>query len=158
MGKRIRYSIGDVFLIDLENGFKGAGRVLKKDMATIFIELYKMKPIKDKSEFDFEAAIKEKPISMIWCYDDGLRSGEWEIIDNKPIEGEIEMPYFWTYDSGFKKYFLIKGTDDYLGEDTGIELSKEEIDNYDAYGIGTPISVRNIYIHKLRKVNMLSIS
>lgn len=77
------------------------------------------------------------------------------IIDNKPIEGKIEMPYFWTYDSGFKKYFLIKGTDDYLGEDTGIEISKEEIENYDGYGIGTTISVRNFYIHRLRKINML---
>lgn len=84
MGKNIRYNIGDVFLINLENELKGAGRVLKKDQATIFVELYKIKPIRDKSEFDFEAAIKEKPISMTWCYDDGLKSGEWEsLITNR---------------------------------------------------------------------------
>jgi hypothetical protein len=155
MAKRIRYNIGDVFLIELENGLKGAGRVLKKDEATIFIELYKMKPINDKSEFNFEIASKEKPISMKWCYDDGLRSGEWEIIDNKPIEGEIDMPFFWSYDSGFKKYFLKKGTNTFLGEHTGIEISKEEAENYDANGIGTIISVKNVYIKRLRDKNML---
>jgi hypothetical protein len=155
MAKRIRYNIGDVFLIELENGLKGAGRVLKKDMATIFIELYRIKPIKDKLEFDFNATIKEKPISMIWCYDNGLKSGEWEIINNKAIEGEIKMPYFCTYDSGYKKYFLVKGTDTYLGEDTGIEISKDEIKNYEPYGILDEIAVRNVYIKRLRNQNML---
>ncbi len=99
MGKWIRYKIGDIFLIELEDGLKGAGRVLKKDQATIFIELFKMKPIKDKSEFDLEAVLKEKPISMTWCYHDDLTKGDWEIIGHKPVEGKIEMPYFWIQDA-----------------------------------------------------------
>lgn len=53
-----------------------------------------MKPIKEKTEFDLETALKEKPISMLWCYDDGFTKGEWEIIGHKPVEGKIEMPYF----------------------------------------------------------------
>lgn len=155
MGKRIRYNIGDIFLIELENGLKGAGRVLKKDQATIFIELYKMKPIKDKSEFDMEAALKEKPISMKWCYHDGLTKGEWEIIGNKPVEGKIDMPYFWTQDAFSRKFYLEKGTDTYETEYTGIEISKDEIENYDAYGIGDKFAVKKMYIIKLRKLNLI---
>jgi Immunity protein 26 len=155
MGRKIRYQIGDVFLIELENGLKGAGRVLKKDEATVFIELYEMKPIRDKSEFDYQTATKEKPISMRWCYDDGLKSGEWEIIDNRPKDGEIIMPYFWTQDASNRKFYLMKGTDTYRGEHTGIEISKDEVDRYDACGIGGKESVRKIYVLRLRALNML---
>ena len=108
MRRRIRYNIGDVFLIELENGLKGVGRVLKSNKATVFIELYKVKLINDKREIDWQSAIKEKPLSMTWCYDDGLKSGEWEIFDNKPIEGEIIMPYFWTQDAQMVSFILKK--------------------------------------------------
>ncbi|NLD46555.1 MAG: hypothetical protein GX660_05075 [Clostridiaceae bacterium] len=156
MAKRIRYKIGDIFLVPLENDLNGVGRVLKNDQATIFIELYKIKPIRDVSEFDFEEAIKNKPLVMKWCYDDGVRKGEWTIFDNKPVDEEIDMPYFWSQDCGNWKYFIRKGTSDSF--DTAgerIEISKEDIDKYEPYGIGNEISERNRYMRRLKQAGLL---
>lgn len=156
MAKRIRYKIGDIFLIPLENDLYGVGRVLKKDLATIFIELYHIKPIKVASEFDFKEAKSKKPIIMKWCYDDGLRKGEWTIFDNKPVEEEIDMPYFWSQDIGDMKYFIRKGSSDSFDtEGERIEIPKEDIDKYEAYGIGNEISVRNKYIRRLKQASLI---
>jgi hypothetical protein len=142
-------------LIELENGLKGAGRVLKHDEATIFVELYRMNPIKDASQFEYEMASKEKPVRRVWCYEDGLKRGEWEIIDNKPIVGEIEMPYFWTQEAGYGKFLLVKGTDNVWGELTKVEIDKDEVKNYEPYGIADKVAVQKLYINKLREMNML---
>lgn len=156
MAKRIRFKIGDLFLVPLEDNLKGVGRVLIIDQATVFIELYCIKPISDICEFNYEEAIKEKPIVMHWCYDDGLIKGEWQIIDNKPIEGEIEIPYFWTQDAGDKKYYIRKGTNNsYETFGDRIEISKDDIYKYEPYGIGNQISERNRYIRKLREAGLM---
>ncbi|NLD46554.1 MAG: hypothetical protein GX660_05070 [Clostridiaceae bacterium] len=156
MAKRIRYKIGDIFLVPLEDDLNGVGRILKKDQATIFIELYKIKPIKDVSEFNFEEVIREKPLAMSWCYDSLIKKGEWIIIDNKPIEEEIEMPLFWHIDSGDMKYYIRKGMPDCF-ETFGerVEISKDDIDKYEGEGIGDGYSERNIYIKRLKKVGLL---
>ena len=134
MAKKICYKIGDIFLVPLEGDLKGVGRVLNKDQATIFIELYHIKPINVSFEFNFEDAIRKKPLVMEWCYDDALRNSEWEIIDNKPIKREIEMPFFWTQDAEDKKYYIRKGTkDSYSTFGERIEISKEDISKYDSY-------------------------
>lgn len=156
MARRVRYKIGDIFLVPLEGNLKGVGRVLKNNEATIFIELYHIKPIKDASEFDFGDALKQKPIMMTWCYDDALRKGEWEIIDNKPVEGEIEMPFFWQQDAGDKKYYIRKGTNDsFRTFGDRIEISKDEINRYEPGGIGNEISERNRYIKRLREAGLI---
>lgn len=156
MGKKIRYKIGDVFLIPLENELKGAGRVLNISKSTILIELYQMKPIKDVDEFNFEQAVKEKPVSIGWCYDDPLKNGDWHIIDNRAIEGEIEMPFFWTQDVGDMNYYIRKGTkDSYRTAGERIEISKEDISKYDPYGIGNEISERERYIKRLREAGLI---
>lgn len=156
MTKRIPYKIGDIFLVPLEGNLKGVGRLLKNNQATIFIELYYIKPITDFSEFNYEDAIKKKPITLKWCYDDGLISGEWQIVDYKPVEGEIEMPYFWTQDAGNKKYYVSKGTDSsYRTHEEQIEIPKDDINKYEPYGIGNKISERNRYIKRLREAGLM---
>lgn len=156
MAKRVSYKIGDIFLVPLENELKGVGRVLRKNHATIFIELYRIKPIKDISEFNYEDAIMEMPITRKWCYDEGLKKGEWEIIGNKIVDEGIEMPYFWTQDSGDMKYYIQKGTEDsHRTCGDYIEIPKDEIHKYEPYGIGNEISERNRYIRKLREVGLI---
>lgn len=156
MAKRIKYKIGDIFIVPLENNLNGAGRILKNNKATVLIELYKIKPFIDSSEFNYEEAIKDKPIVMAWCYDDAIRKGEWQIIDNKPADIDIDMPYFWHHDAVDGKYYIQKGTKDSFrtfGE--RIEISKEQINEYDAEGIGNEISERDMYIRRLRRVGLM---
>jgi hypothetical protein len=156
MAKRIKFKIGDIFIVPLENNLKGAGRVLRIDKATVLIELYKIKPFIDSSEFNFEEAIKEKPLVIAWCYNDAIRKGEWPIIDNKLPEDDIDMPYFWHQDACDKKFYIRKGTKDSFrtfGE--RIEISKEQISEYDPEGIGTEISKRKIYIKRLREMGLM---
>lgn len=156
MTKRIRYKIGDIFLVPLEDDRKGVGRVLINSQATVFIELYRIKPINDASEFHYEEAIKEPPIVRHWCYDDALRTGEWEIIDNRPIVGEIDMPYFWHQDAGDKRYYIRKGKrDSYRTSEERIEILKEETHKYEITGIGSEKFERNRYIKKLREAGLI---
>ncbi|WP_168121768.1 immunity 26/phosphotriesterase HocA family protein [Paenibacillus sp. HB172176] len=156
MAKSIRYKIGDIFLVPLERDLNGVGRILSSSQATVLLELYRMKPVTKAEEFNFEEAIQEKALIMSWCYDDAHRKGGWKIIGNQPVKGEIEMPYFWTQDAGNLKYYIRKGTMDSfrtIGE--RIEIAKEEIHNYDPYGIGNEISERKRYIKKLVLAGLL---
>jgi hypothetical protein len=143
MAKRIAVKQGDAFLVPLEGNLKGVGRVLNINQATILIELYRIKPIIEVSEFKFDDAIKEKPISLKWCYDDGLKKGEWLIFENYPVEHEIEMPYYWTQDAWDKKFYISKGTfDSHKTYGDCIEIVEEDRQKYESYGIGNEISVR----------------
>ena len=156
MAKRIHYKVGDIFLVPLEDNLNGVGRILKINQATVFMELYRIKPIVDISGFIYDEAVKEKPIVMTWCYDDALRKGIWEIKDNKPIEKEIDMPFFWTQDAGDKRYYIRKGEKD-SHETYGerIEIAKEDINKYESYGIGNEISEKNRYIKRLRESGLM---
>ena len=156
MGKKINYKIGDIFIVPLEENLKGAGRILKINQATVFIELYHMKPVKEISDFNFEEATKNIPLVMAWCYDDGLVKGGWKVFDNKPVDTDIEMPYFWHSDAGDGKYYIRKGTEDSFrtfGE--RIEIKKEDINKYDSGGIGNEISKTNMYTIRLKEAGLL---
>ena len=106
MAKRIKYKIGDVFLIPISDKLSGVGRVLRKNMSTILIEMYQMKPIKNIHEYRRENILSSKPLVIHWCYDDGIKSGIWQIVDYQEVPDKIEMPYFWTQDAGNGKYFI----------------------------------------------------
>ncbi|MDF2822199.1 MAG: hypothetical protein K0R15_2647 [Clostridiales bacterium] len=154
MAKKIRFKIGDVFIIPLEDNLKGVGRVLQIDEGTIFIEIYRMKPIRDISEYNYIEVANDKPIVFSWCYNDALQNGEWEIIDNRNVE-EVDMPYFWHQDAGDRKDYIQKGTTDSFrtfGE--RIKISKNDIFNYEPEGIGNEISVRNRYLKRLREAGL----
>ncbi|HOQ00837.1 MAG TPA: hypothetical protein PK604_08460 [Acetivibrio clariflavus] len=66
------------------------------------------------------------------------------------------MPYFGHQDAWDEKYYIRKGTKDSFrtfGE--RIEISKEQISEYDPEGIRNEISKRKIYIIRLRKAGLM---
>lgn len=154
MGKRIRYKIGDIFLIELEDGLRGAGRIIKKDEDTIFVTLFKIKPLNSSNEINLSELLQKDIVGMTWCYDTALKKGIWEIVGNIPVEDSFEMPYFWT-DSSDGKYYLIKGGDTYSGSSELIEVDKTAISGAYSYGISSEVGVVNYYIAELRKAGML---
>ena len=148
------YKIGDVFLIPFEDETLGAGRILKMSGDTVFVELYIMKPLKDKSDFDLVNVGSTKQFLMQWCFDDMLKNRKWEIVHNKSVD-EFKMPYFWTQDAYDNSFILIKGTDDYSGEITDIKISKEETKNYPSYGISSPHRLPDYYFRRLKEMNII---
>lgn len=64
MSKRIKYSVGDVFAVDLGDALKGYGRILKIDEPSLFIELFKVSP---KHEQTLETLANSESILSIWC-------------------------------------------------------------------------------------------
>lgn len=149
MAKRVKYKIGDVFMVPLNNRMYGAGRILKISKSTVFVELYEMPAVATPQEIN-ESVIKNyKPLFMRWCYADIVRTGKWAIIYNCPIDKDVEMPYFWDYDIGYKKYFIQKGTDTFRCEGEMIEIQETEKDNYENSGIDYGENIEREYLKKL---------
>ena len=158
MAKRIKYKIGDVFLVPLNEELYGVGRVLRKDHATILIELYKMMPIKSMEEYDYVKISKEKPLVMGWCYDDAVRKGEWQIIDNREVPDKLDMPYFWSYDSGYMKYYVRKGSEEScIARGERYEIKKEDLIKYHVNGIGNEISEKKRYLRQLKEAGIIDL-
>jgi hypothetical protein len=157
IAKRIKIKIGDLFIVPLDDeNKKGVGRILKINEATVFIELYHMKPIVVANEFDFEEVKRNKPLVMAWCYDDGLKNGYWEIFDNQPIDDEIDMPFLWHQDAWDKKYYIKKGSpDSYRTVGERFEISEDDVLKYDPYGIGNVISKTRTYKRRLTENGLL---
>lgn len=155
MAKRIRYNIGDIFLIPVEEHLYGAGRILKKKERTVLIELFQIKPIGNNVFFDINSIKGNKPVSMNWCFDTAIKNGEWEIVNNFPLEREIGSLYFWTQDYGNNKYYLFEGTNSYSDKFTGIEISEEERVNYESYGIADGNFIVEIYRDRLISAGLL---
>ena len=155
MAKRVNINIGDVFLIQLESGLFGAGRIMKSDEQTILVELYRMKLLDSKELFSYEDIMKEEqPLLMRWCYNSFIKNGEWEIVDHKAV-CSFEMPTFVQIDVLSKILYLVKGTDDCFGESTGIAVTKEEARNYEISGIADPYAVINSYQRRLKENNLM---
>jgi hypothetical protein len=152
--KRIKYQIGDVFTFELERGLKAVGRVMKKDVETVFIVVYQVKPFKENNEIDLGCLAEENPLTMMWSYDTALKNGMWEIIGNIPVEENFEMPYLST-DDGVGKYYLVKGGDTYRGVGGLIEVSKEEFEKAYPCGIGNEIALPKRCIYRFRLLNMI---
>lgn len=154
MARRIKYKLGDVFLVPLENDLYGVGRILRKDEATILVEMYRIKPIRDLSEYDYSEVTKEEPIMVNWMYDTAIKRGTWEIIDNQPVPEHIDMPYFWYRDWSDLKYYVEKGSEEsYCTVGERVEISKKDIEDckYCGSGIANELYNHNVYIKRLKK-------
>lgn len=154
MGKRIKYKIGDVFIFELEKGLKGVGCVIKRNLATVFIIIYKIKPFKNADEIDLNSLAQQDALLMEWSYDTALKNGMWEIVGNIPVEENFEMPYFST-DDGAGKYYLRKGGDTHSGVGDLIEVSKEEAQKAYSLGITNEIALPKSCIYRFNKLGML---
>lgn len=154
MAKRTKYKLGDVFLIELENGLKTVGRIIKKSSSAVFLIVYKINPVKSKCEIKLNELEKEEDLFMQWCYDTALKNGMWEIISNIPVEEDFEMPYFST-DDGNGKYYLIKGGDKFTGVGHPIEVSKEEAMKAYSWGIANEYSLPTKCMYLYKKINIL---
>ncbi len=143
MVKKSNYKLGDVFEIEIENGRKGIGRILKIDEPTVFIELFKVNP-KTCFIYNFEEIVNSPVLLSIWTTDIGLKKKIWNIVSNIPIEGEVVMPEFWKRDAiNRDKYFIIRGNNT-------VEITKGQIGNAQPFGIFGHDAVRLKYIHELK--------
>lgn len=143
MSKRIKYDLGDVFELQLDElGNKGYGRILKLDKPSIFVELFELIPSQDSVSLDILE--KASALCSVWCTDNGIKQGLWNIIGNIPVLGEVVIPDFWTTDAFTKKILLIRG-------DERIEITKERIGDLLQVGIYGHGAVRLAYIQQLQK-------
>lgn len=147
MVKKSSYIVGDIFEIELENGLKGLGKILKIDKPSIFIELYKMQPMVKEETIDENE--KYSPILSIWSTDLGLKKDIWRILRNEPIIEEVKMPDFWKRDAlNHDKIILIRGTET-------LQITEEQIGNAQPYGIFGHEAVRIRYIYELKQKGIL---
>ncbi|MFB9273924.1 Imm26 family immunity protein [Cohnella cellulosilytica] len=154
MKKKVKFQVGDIFLIPFEDGRFGAGRILKRDEATMFVELYKMRPLNDPSLFELNHINTNEAIFKIWCYDEGIRKGEWNVAGHKEVELPVKMPGFWDK-SAYGKYYLIPGADTHEGDiSQKKEIQKEEIGDASPYGIGGSGYVEKVYAKKLKEIDL----
>jgi hypothetical protein len=107
----------------------GTGRVVKKSNDTVFVELYKQQPFKEKTEIDFSNIDRCGSVLQIWCYDNNIKNGDWEIVENIPVQSNYNMPNFWTQDALSGEYYHVKGTDNSYGESTDQVISETEAKN-----------------------------
>ncbi|QAA31100.1 Imm26 family immunity protein [Clostridium manihotivorum] len=155
MAKRIKYKIGDIFLIPLDEQLNAVAKVIKNHLATVFIIIYKVKPIKADEVIHIDTLSDDNHILMRWSYDSALKSGEWKIIGNSSVSDEFEMPYFRTNDAR-GVYYLIKGTDTHMGEKEAIEVSEQEaMEKGYPYGITNEIALPKSCMYLFKKNNML---
>lgn len=147
LAKKISYKVGDIFAIELENDLKGFGRILKIDTPTVFIELYKLKPVEHIETIN--ELEKYSPILSIWSTDLGLNKALWAILGNKPVVGEIEMPAFYKRDAmNPNKYTIIKGGETF-------EVAKDQIGDAQPYGIFGHEAVKIRYTHELKQSGLI---
>lgn len=153
--RKAKYQLGDIFLIDLNDNGKGAGRVIKKSNDTVFVELYRIKPIKLQDEFVHESVASNGTVLRRWVYDDSLKNGDWPIIHHDPVEDNYKMPDFWT-DSADGKYYLIPGSDTSGGDtDNMREITEKETEFAEMYGIASPKSIAKQYLRKLSESKLV---
>ena len=150
MAKRIKYSIGDVFSIPLDNDFKGFGRIVKVDKPLIFIELYKEKRLNDLNSVD-ELNTNE-PILRIWCVDGGIKKGDWMIIGNIPVDSDYKMPRFWTKSAMTDNFLLYEAADTFDELKNASVINEYEIGDAQPYGVYGDIAVKLVYTRELKDI------
>ena len=142
MAGRVRYKIGDIFQIPLDdNGNVGYGRILLLDKPSIFIELYEVIP--STSKLDINDIKDWKTLFSVWSTDNGLKKGLWIVLGNLTIDEEVKIPDFWTTDAFTDKVLLIRGN-------VRIEITRDEIGDLDPAGIYGHEAVRLTYVRRLK--------
>ena len=107
MAKKELYRLGDVFKIPLADGVYGVGRILIVQSPCLFVGFYRIVLRKDES-LDLAGLKISEYLLRILCGDLGFKKKEWEVIGNIPVEGIIELPFFWGKDAMTKGLYLRK--------------------------------------------------
>ncbi|AEY66724.1 Imm26 family immunity protein [Clostridium sp. BNL1100] len=149
MAKRVKYRIGDVFSIPLDDGVKGYGRIIKVDKPLIFIELYNEKRLEDLN--NVEKLNNCEVILSIWCVDGGIKKGNWVIIGNIPIDSNYKMPNFWTKSDATGNILLYKASDTFDTLKDALIINEDEIQDAQPYGLYGDSAVQIAYSRELAK-------
>ncbi|WP_163540079.1 immunity 26/phosphotriesterase HocA family protein [Gracilibacillus sp. YIM 98692] len=155
MSNRTQYSVGDVFVIDLSNGLKGYGRILKINEPSLFIELYKVSP---EHEQTLETIVNSESILSIWCSKHGITKGIWSIIGNISLKSEVKMPDFWKRDAfNASRIILVKGEHAFeeTEEENSYEVTQDRIKEAQPYGIFGHDAVKIRYEHELKQQGLI---
>lgn len=155
MSKRIKYSVGDVFAVDLGDALKGYGRILKIDEPSLFIELFKVSP---KHEQTLETLANSESILSIWCSNHGITKDIWSIIGSISVKGEVQIPDFWKRDAfNPNRIILVKGEHAFeeTEEENSYEVAQDKIKDAQPYGIFGHDAVKMRYEHELKQQGLL---
>jgi hypothetical protein len=150
MSQRFKNKVGDVFEFTLENSETGYGRILIVDYPILFCEFYKITPSR---KYTIEELKSMDTILSIWCSNHGLSKGEWNVIGNIPLEGEVELPSFWKKDVFNPKKILLIPGEYFMKENEeahAIEATEENKGDSQPYGVFGHDAVKIRYAHELK--------
>lgn len=104
--KRVKYKEGDVFRIPLAQGRSAYGRILIiKPSRHVFVEVYRATNGRDPQIAELA---RSDWLLKIYCLDNGIASGNWEIVGHSPLLKPVEMPLFWSDNLFDGKFYLRK--------------------------------------------------
>lgn len=90
--KKQKFSIGALLQIDLKNGQYAFGRVVNKE-ETLFYDFF----TDNISNLNLAKIYSAKELFRVSVMKYAITSGQWTVIDNKPIEADLALP---------NKYFM----------------------------------------------------
>ncbi|MGE9795819.1 Imm26 family immunity protein [Acinetobacter baumannii] len=90
--KKQKFSIGALLQIDLKNGQYAFGRVVNKE-ETLFYDFF----TDNISNLNLAEIYSAKELFRVSVMKYAITSGQWTVIDNKPIEADLALP---------NKYFM----------------------------------------------------
>lgn len=153
MAKKIKYKVGDVFVVPLENGI-GYGRILIENRPFIFCEFYYITPSK---KYSIEDLRDKKTVLSVWCANHGLNEGKWTVIGNIPIEDKLKVPYLLKVDLlNPKKKYLVPA-DVFMKDDEEnyyIKATQDQIKNAkpQPYGLFGDVAAQERYTIELKNL------
>lgn len=90
--KKQKFNIGALLQIDLKNGQYAFGRVVNKE-ETLFYDFF----TDNISNLNLAEIYSAKELFRVSVMKYAITSGQWTVIDNKPIEADLALP---------NKYFM----------------------------------------------------
>lgn len=105
--KRQRLKPGALVSIDLGDGRLGFGRVLEKSELAFYDRQARL-----NEDLDLDAAYAAPVAFSVPVMDSAVKSGRWEIIDQRPLEPHFLAPrYYFIQDSISAKYSIYRNVD-----------------------------------------------
>lgn len=135
-----KVNIGDIIAIPIKEKRYGMARIINKVEDTCLFEMYIAGPFSYPSDINFDKLMNFRKVYS-WCYDDYIKKGKWQVIENVIPSEKIKMPYFTdsSYYSDIEdmRVFLIKGDSTLPAKGIGekIFITRSEAVEYRRNGI-----------------------